>query len=546
MPMPDFKSSRTSLGSKKLNSSPTRPLTTPEPFKFHGHSTSREHDEKSPEDGEAAGSTFKARPMPSFASHHKKSLLGSRPKSAKKLTSTEPFHLQQQKDDDRTKRMGSRSSNKIPTGASGLLFHRSFTASSRLSRPKVSQEAPKRESKPFRARPMPDFIPDVIVTRTPIKDKSERKQEMELELDSILSDDHPSSSFNARPMPDFDKVDIPVKEENPVKIRTPSGKTKEGESPVSSPVFKASLAPKNMLDEPSIPVRRRDPKKLRSPESVPKPTTPSSMPKSPTFRARPVPDSLYDEPSPIHKLRSPYRSAASTSRKTTLNSPVTSPPRIQREKESNSSNLMGDAKARLRERLSQRRSNAAAVKAATPDRDKSRNKNSNDNIASSTDDGDKILTSPKAFSTLRVQSLLNSHSQANAKREEQLQNSKRNNNNIDSADNTASGHKTPKKSNSTIPKSIDLPLRSASPKETNANCNANDTGVDPSKEADLLRETKLALALAIPDGDESSSILQLAQEVQKAAEDELSFYSTADTRDHWSSSLADGRPHDLL
>jgi len=368
---------------------------------------------------------------------------------------------------------------------------------------------------------MPDFIPDVIVTRTPIKDQGEGKQDQEMgdELDSILSDDHPTSSFSARPMPDFNKVEIPVKEKNPIKRRTPPHK--EGETPVSSPVFKASPVPKSMRGEPSIPVQGRDPNKLRSPESFVKPTTPSSLPKSAAFRARPVPDSLYVEPSPIGKLKSPIR-------KTTLNSPVTSPPRIQRENQSSNSNdIMGDAKARLRERLSQRKSNAAAVKAATPDRVKSRNKNKNSN----SNTGDKIMTSPKAFSTLRVQSLLNSHSQANAKREEQLQNSKTNNN-IDSANNTASGSKTPKKSNSTIPKSIDLPLRSASPK----------TG----KEANLLRETKLALAMGVPDGDESSSILQLAQEVQKAAEDELSFYSTADNKDHWSSSLADGRPHNLL
>ena len=53
-----------------------------------------------------------------------------------------------------------------------------------------------------------------------------------------------------------------------------------------------------------------------------------------------------------------------------------------------------------------------------------------------------------------------------------------------------------------------------------------------------MRETKLALALGLPDGDESSSILQLAQDVQKAAEDELSFYST---EDHWSAKLLDAQ-----
>ena len=51
------------------------------------------------------------------------------------------------------------------------------------------------------------------------------------------------------------------------------------------------------------------------------------------------------------------------------------------------------------------------------------------------------------------------------------------------------------------------------------------------REVRLRREAKLACAMGQPDEDESSSILKLAQEVQRAAEDELSFYGSLDSRE---------------
>lgn len=429
---------------------------------------------------------------------------------------------------------------------------------------------------------MPDYIPEIIVTRTPIKDEAgnlrphDLDQELEQELDSILSDElNSSSNFHARPMPSFDKVDIPVKNKDPRKLRTPPSKAKQSESPPHSPGFKATGVPKAMEEEPSILVRRRDPKKLRSPDSVKKLTTQPSVPKSPTFRARPVPDSLYDEPSPILKSRSrdPSTMVSSMSRESnTISSPLTSPPRIQREKQiTSNTNVMEDAKARLRERLSKRRSNSAAVKATTPNRDNTKDKKSSDGGKTESEIG-KLLTSPKAFSASLVQSRLNSQCEANPKTETKRLLEKLSTVTYNTTGVAASGctNKTPKKSNSTIPNSIDLPVRSPNTfkeKRSNNDKTADNLGTTedsttpqianqkttgrrnddiPEKEASLLRETKLALALGIPDGDESSSILQLAHEVQKAAEDELSFYGSIDTRDHWSSSLADGRPRDLL
>jgi hypothetical protein len=472
-PMPDFKkSSQMSVGKKKLASPPTRPLTTPEPFKFH--SSRKRYDVTSSEKATDAA-TFKARPMPIFRKTPQIS-----PRSTNKLRS------------ERSQRIASKSSNnRRPTGASGLLFHPSFTTSSRLSRPRVVKQPVKREkSKPFKARSMPDFIPEVIVTRTPIKSEGgeegevdgerpyEQEQELEQELESILSDTfgNEASNFQARPMPNFEKVDIPVKDKNPIRIRTPP----KTETPESSPGFKAKPAPKNMLDEPSISVRRRDPKKLRSPASVKKTATPPSVPKSPGFRARPGPDSLYDDP-----IREQV-------------SPMKSPPRIQRENQAiddEVNNVLEDAKVRLRERLSQRRTNSAAVKAATPPRNKKK-------------------TSPKAFSTLRVQSRLNSQ-EAPAR--------------MDSADNlTGTSANTPRKSNSTVPKSIGLPQST-----TNSKKESSPTPRIAKNSNDASKEQELAQALSIEDGDESSNILKLAQEVQRAAEDELSFYGSVE---QWSGS----------
>mmetsp|Transcript_3825 Transcript_3825/g.9119 ORF Transcript_3825/g.9119 Transcript_3825/m.9119 type:complete len:480 (-) Transcript_3825:284-1723(-) len=360
-----------------------------------------------------------------------------------------------------------------------------------------------------------------------------------------------SNVFKPRPSPKnmLDEPKIPVRMRDSKKLRhTPSPrKAKEGTE--ERFVFKPRPAPKGMLDDPKIPVRKRDPKKLRSPDSVKRPTSPDEpTPIRRTNALSPIrklesPDRFYDA-SPIRKPSSPDRFYDASPSRNQMGSPVASPPRIHRDAASNNSsittrnshstgtgNVMEDAKARLRERLSQRQSNSAAVKAATPNRDKSKPKSQE----------------PMAFSTLRVKSLLDSNS--NARKEEQLRKE-------------SSFENTPRKSNREVPKSIDLPsgekahqtktfpnipnytTYEGSPAESSGFHTAND-GSD-AKEAALLKETKLALALGIPDGDESSSILQLARDVQKAAEDELSFYGSVDTRDHWSSSLADGKPHSLL
>merc|ERR1712232_764576 len=120
---------------------------------------------------------------------------------------------------------------------------------------------------------------------------------------------------------------------------------------------------------------------------------------------------------------------------------------------------------------------------------------------------------------------------------------------------TTNTDNTPLKSND-IPKSVVLPLSNRSPNERRKADKSNDSTPqinnnsrkytksiapenkdevdvdhpndndkkDTDREAYLERQARLACALGSRDEDESSSILQLAQEVQRAAEDELSFY----------------------
>jgi len=558
MPMPDFKSSQES---KKLKCPSSRPLTTPEPFKFQNTGSKRTH-EKGKCEKESA--KFKARPMPKFASKNTTPLTGTHPKSPKELTKTEPFHFQT-RDQAKSSRIlegareniGTKSSRSktIPTGASGLLFRRSIGTSSRLSQPKVVPEPKPPESKPFKARPMPKFIPDVIVTTTP---RSEHKRQAS--HDPMAEEDEKNDpAFHVRPMLKLDKVSIPAKEKSPSKPLSPPLKNKEIGNNTMSSSFKGNSVPKSLEKEPSIPVRRRDPNKLLSPDSGKRSmsfvATPENLPKSPVLHALPVSASINEPPILVRQCDPDH-------------SPVASP-QLNRSAVSG----MEEAKARLRERFSKRRSNVAQT------------------LKDSGSSAKPSSAPPKAFSSIQVQSRLNVQAEKNAKLEEKLrkitQKKRAEASSIINVDDSTS---TPVKSNSTIPNSVNLPLNSTTSKEnrelvvgkeTDIEEAGEDTitpqisnssrkatistaslhklrrGEDPPKEkrenkkdattsghnnsrsspvddvekkAASEREAKLALTLGISERDDSSSILQLAQEVQRAAEDELSFYGSLDTR----------------
>ena len=480
-PMPDFSSDRSSLGNKKLKS-PTRPLTTPEPFKFNGHTSKRSNEKRSADvQNEKEIESFKARPMPDFSSKRMIPMMGQ-PSSTKKLTTTDPFHFatKERSTNDTTPTIQESGRRNIPSGSSGLIFRRTWT---------TSKKPP---------------------------DAEEEKETL----------------FRARAMPNFETVSIPVQAQDPSKIRSPSPSTKKEEECVASPVFKAKPVPKILSEEPLIPVRMRDPNKLRSPESVHM-ILPSPPPekKSETFRALPAPSFLDDEPAirvrqrDPTKLRSPESSSDSRKESSLLQhdpsklySPVT-----PKNKKKTPANVMDDAKARLRERLSKRKSNA--------------NKQETNNT----------VTSPKAFTTSQVKARLtlgNSHADAESK--EIIRTTDKPKGSASKI--TSSIDNTPVKSN-TIPKSIDLPLSSRSPKErrrkaasssestqkditgVNHTDEKSNNDVSGERDAELERQAKLACALGKPDEDESSSILQLAQAIQRAAEDELSFHGSLGTRE---------------
>jgi hypothetical protein len=491
-PMPDFSSDRSSLGNKKLKS-PTRPLTSPDPFKFNGHTSKRSNEKRSVDvQNEKEIESFKARPMPDFSSKRMIPMMGQ-PSSTKKLTTTDPFHFatkERSANDINPTIQGSRRRN-VPSGSSGLLFRRTWTTNSGATKPRVSSE-----SKPPDAEEENEII------------------------------------FRARAMPNFETVIIPVQAQDPSKIRSPSPSKKKEEECVVSPVFKAKPVPKILSEEPSIPVRMRDSNKLRSPESVRILPSPPLEKKSETFRALPVPSFLDDEPAirvrqrDPTKLRSPENSSHSRKESSMLQhnhskhrSPVT-----PQNKKKTPANGMDNAKARLRERLSKRKSNA--------------NRQETNNTA----------PSPKAFTTSQVKARLtigNSHADAESK--ERIPTTDKPKGSAACSKITSSTDNTPVKSN-TIPKSIDLPLSSRSPKERRREAASSSestqkyvTGVNHTDEksnneseerdAELERQAKLACALGKPDEDESSSILQLAQAIQRAAEDELSFHGSLGTRE---------------
>ncbi|KAG7374732.1 hypothetical protein IV203_013827 [Nitzschia inconspicua] len=261
---------------------------------------------------------------------------------------------------------------------------------------------------------------------------------------------------------------------------------------VESTSFHARPVP-STLSHPNIPVRRLDPAKLRSfPTNADKKVTPSGH------------SSHLDSPA----------NAACTDRE--------------------------DAKARLKQRLAMRN----AVK-----------KLQNDQSASPAD-----MTSPRAFTTSKVRDRL-SRGSAEVNTRESSRPSIH-------SQNDASKMNMP----DDVPGTISLPLRSATKQssppahskelldaamktpragnarnpypDSTAGEEVSDAAVatvpnlssdtpnggcldwDPDRDSKLQREAALACALAEPDADESSSIIQLAREIQQAAEDELSFHGS--------------------
>jgi hypothetical protein len=576
-----------SLRSKLLN----RPLTTPEPFHLRTDDRGgrkRHYDEKLERD---ILTQFKARPMPDFGCYNAASDTGRPVSSPKPLTTPEPFHFHltgkgaaytpanQQQEQPTTVRT-------IPTGASGIRFqHKSpgWTPNTRGTRTTVASGAKNKfftqpEFKPFKANPMPDFVPKTIHVSRRIGDMSEevvsgnaaarRFSEHRRHVTFISPPETEVKAFKARPMPKFDSVTIPVQSRDSSKIRTPPSNFDERE--ISPSQFHARPVPKSLTKEPSIPVRRRNPNKLRSPDSVKRPDQSPPEDEVPSFRALPIPQSVLAEPKIPVKFRShtklqsppdpPYDSQLQSAYMdverqlfarqhdpTKLQTSPTSPD--ERLTPHRNATLFSpadrvatdrdDAKARLRQRL--------VLKNATKRLEREESKPPG------------TMTSPEAFTASRVKDRLSrGASEAQMKKATRSAYSEysRTTRPGDLPGTITLPLKSPNKQISspvkrTPPKDI-LDASITTPRATNARNSYPDsiTGEVMSDaaatslpdissdaaaasgsliqivDADFQRKGDLACTLTEPDVDESSSILQLAREVQQAAEDELSFHGS--------------------
>ena len=515
------------LKASTLTSLP-RPVTTPVPFHFHSCKSKHKHHDK--KDEVEKETTFKARSMPVLSSKNRPtSLKGKKSQSSTRpLTVVEPFkfydNTRQQsnaKKDPKEEQQKGRGFRGLPSNRSSLrgTKSKSHTDTKKYSTKKLATTDPFHFTTKERAKNHTPITHETInqiendssgrrvipsgssgipfirtlTTTTTTATSCVPRHGLLMASGSPDAREKEPEMFRARCMPSFDKVSIPVQHRDPSKIRSPSPKKDEG---MVSPEIKAKPIP-NMLSQE--PVKRRDSKKCRSPESVNKSsgsTAPVGEKKSPeSFRALSVPSSLDDEPLiPVrhcnpNKLRSPDNSNQSSKKSSC------------------------DVKARLRERLSKKTNN---VKKQTTNHGSS-------TTAVSKDSNPGIKMSP-------------SHPSSN-------RSNKKTSNSTDT---------TPVKSN-TIPRSSSNSRerrnrKSVTPqsKDTNKNTRsggdkndhttittaATNNAVHADQEACLEREAKLACVFGQPDEDESSSVLQLAKEIQRAAETELSYIGSSDTGDN--------------
>ena len=252
-----------------------RKLTTPEPFHFRTDDRI-ERSHASSHDGKSGGDKieqFRARPMPNFS---KKSGHASNTSSRFKSVPLPNF---------------------IKEG--GLVIHRSHRDD--LSRGSVDPDP----QVLFKAKPMPDFSKETpvsppvpkatkpLTTPVPFKLRTDERPSRTPE-----PQDDPVREFHAMPMPNFSSAPR-------VRMRSPPRKSEQPQD-IFKP-FKARPLPKN-LGTPSIPVRQRNfPSSAHSNSSPPirQSRDPSPEKRSiKAFRARPVPKTLA-EPSILPKPKRP-------------------------------------------------------------------------------------------------------------------------------------------------------------------------------------------------------------------------------------------------
>ncbi|KAL3916855.1 MAG: hypothetical protein SGILL_004989 [Bacillariaceae sp.] len=286
-----------SLRNKVLSSAKPKQLnlTTPLPFNLRTDRRATQSHFRHETAREKGSSRFKARPMPDFSvNDHVVPMTDHAGPGGRQMTTPEPFHFHTTSRGaaytpevaQASKKPSGKRGLGRPSGASGLVFQRK------------SHVEP--EIKPFKAKPMPKFIPKTIqvaATKTASEDSTEIHH-------ARFCPEPETKPFKAKPMPNFETPAIPVQQRDPNKTRTPPSQRLEE---ITSPGFHAKPVPKSLMKEPDIAVKERNPRKLRSPDTVKRPSPPRSKQDVRTFHAQPVPQAITQEPSIPVRNRDPRR-----------------------------------------------------------------------------------------------------------------------------------------------------------------------------------------------------------------------------------------------
>ena len=254
--------------SKPATPSPSKSLTTPEPFHFRTDARIRPSDHpKGPTPSTSSSrkeaKPFKARPMPDFSRTHTLNLLGLGLTPPRTNTRPQPFHFHSvSRSSARTPSTNVTTSSKTTGKSKGPRHLPDFD---RLARPRQLHLPPEPKIKQFKARPMPTFCssPSPLSVNYRFTHKTSQPTVKE----SVVP------KFKARPLPDFSKEYMPVYDRDPTKLRpipnkelrqrimSPNKSELGRTSNRSSPGFKARPLPD--FSKQSIPVHNRDPSKIR-------------------------------------------------------------------------------------------------------------------------------------------------------------------------------------------------------------------------------------------------------------------------------------------
>jgi hypothetical protein len=277
-PMPDFSATKKIPLTGMTPNTEKKKLTQPQPFHFH--SVDRvSSSEQSPSEPEGENVQFRARPVPNFVRHSGLVIHRDPTRVRKSYVEPTPQSFKARPMPNFSTRVAisppARKAGKPLTTPTSFQFH----TEERASHTPPSSTTHGSQAERFKARAMPNFakatipVRDVERTRSPPKHVDRRRQE-----------EPQPKKFRAKPMPKtLLEPSIPVRERN----SPPKKTTQEPQSPPKP--FRAKPLPKSST-KPTIPVKGRDSTKLRSPDAVMRPEEHDEDDLSYVFKARPVPD----------------------------------------------------------------------------------------------------------------------------------------------------------------------------------------------------------------------------------------------------------------